>query len=248
MLLQCKGASVAGRLAPVDIRVNQGQLVHLVGPNGAGKSTLLNVLSGLLPSQGVIELAGRPLSEIKGAELAQWRAWLPQQQLPFGSMPVWHYLRLHLSSSATQADAVLRDVLAQLSLQEKLTCMLTHLSGGEWQRVRLAAVVLQAHPAINPRAKLLILDEPMTALDVAQQRAVDKLLVDLCHAGLAVIASSHDLNHSLRHAHIVWLMHQGRVVRQGEADGVLTAAHLAPIYQTDFEQIETAQGPLLFIP
>jgi vitamin B12 transport system ATP-binding protein len=248
MLLQCKGASVAGRLAPVDLSVTPGQLVHLVGPNGAGKSTLLNVLAGLLPAQGAIEFAGRSLSKIRGAELAQWRAWLPQQSLPLGAMPVWHYLRMHLSSSVIQVDGVLKDVLAQLSLQEKLTCMLTQLSGGEWQRVRLAAVILQIHPAINPHAKLLILDEPMTALDVAQQRAVDKLLVELCHAGLAVMASSHDLNHSLRHADWVWLMHQGRVVQQGEPNSVLTTAQLTPIYQTDFEQIETAQGPLLFIP
>ena len=248
MLLQCQGASVIGRLAPVDLSVNPGQLVHLVGPNGAGKSTLLNVLSGLLPAQGVIQFAGRTLSEISGAELAQARAWLPQQQLPPGAMPVWHYLRLHLSSTSPQADAVLKDVLALLSLQEKLPGVLTQLSGGEWQRVRLAAVVLQVHPAINPAARLLLLDEPMTALDVAQQRAVDKLLAELCHAGLAVIASSHDLNHSLRHADVVWLMHQTRVVQQGEAASVLSAAHLAPIYQTEFEQIETAQGPLLFIP
>ena len=88
MLLQCQGASVIGRLAPVDLSVNPGQLVHLVGPNGAGKSTLLNVLSGLLPAQGVIQFAGRTLSESSGAELAQVRAWLPQQQLPSGAMPV----------------------------------------------------------------------------------------------------------------------------------------------------------------
>ncbi|MBK0095518.1 vitamin B12 ABC transporter ATP-binding protein BtuD [Erwinia sp. S63] len=248
MLLQCQGVSVAGRLAPVDLGVNAGEWVHLVGPNGAGKSTLLSVLSGLLPGHGVIQLAGESLNSLSGDVLAQRRAWLPQQQAALGTMPVWHYLRLHFSSASPQADVTLNDVLAQLSVQDKLTRKLTQLSGGEWQRVRLAAVVMQIHPAINPHGKLLILDEPMTALDVAQQRAVDKLLLQLCHAGIAVIASGHDLNHSLRHADRVGLMHQGEVVMQGRARDVLTVANLSPLYQTEFQQLDTPQGPLLFIP
>jgi vitamin B12 transport system ATP-binding protein len=248
MVLQCQGASVVGRLAPVELEVNAGELVHVVGPNGAGKSTLLHVLSGMLSSQGIILLDGMPLSALKGTALAQLRAWLPQQQMAPGQMPVWHYLRMHLAADAQQADTVLQHVLAQLGLQDKLTRSLTQLSGGEWQRVRLAAVVLQLHPTINPRGKLLLLDEPMSALDVAQQRAVDKLLAELCLSGLAIVASGHDLNHSLRHADRVWLMHQGDIVRQGKASEVLTAVQLAPLYQTPFEQIDTAQGPLLFIP
>lgn len=248
MLLQCQGASVAGRLAPVDLSVYSGQLVHVVGPNGAGKSTLLNVLAGLLPAQGVIQFAHQPLSAMRGNTLAQCRAWLPQQQMALGSMPVWHYLRQHFSSVSSQTDVTLNAVLTQLNLQDMLSRSLTQLSGGEWQRVRLAAVIVQIHPAINPLGKVLILDEPMTALDVAHQRAVDKLLVELCQAGIAVIASGHDLNHSLRHAHLIWLMHQGRLVKQGAPRDVLTAANLAPLYHTEFEAIHTPQGPLLFIP
>ena len=248
MVLQCRGASVPGRLAQTDLHIAAGEWVHVVGPNGAGKSTLLNVLCGLLPSAGDILLANQPLSALNGAALAQLRAWLPQQQFAPGQMPVWHYLNMHVKAASPQTDAVLRDVLAQLRLKDKLMRNLTQLSGGEWQRVRLAAVVLQIHPAINPHGKLLILDEPLTALDVAQQRAVDKLLMDLCQQGIAIIASGHDLNHSLRHAERVWLMYRGEVVRQGAPHDVLTAAQLAPLYQIAFEQVDTAQGSLLYIP
>lgn len=248
MLLQCKGASVAGRLASVDLTVNAGERVHLVGPNGAGKSTLLAMLSGLLPAHGEIQFAQQPIGVLRAVALAQQRAWLPQQQSAPGTMPVWHYLRMHLTATAAQTDITLQTVLAQLGLWDTLTRNVMQLSGGEWQRVRLAAVVLQIHPAINARGRLLILDEPMTALDVAQQRAVDHLLMDLSLAGIAVVASGHDLNHSLRHADRVWLMHQGSVVRQGSPGEVLTTANLAPIYQADFAQFDTPQGPLLFIP
>jgi len=248
VLLQCQGVSVAGRLTPADLTLNHGERVHLIGPNGAGKSTLLCVLAGLLPARGGIQLAGEALTSLPGATLAQLRAWLPQQHAVPGTLPVWHYLRMHMTQAAPVTDSVLADILTQLSLQDKLTRNLTQLSGGEWQRVRLAAVVLQIHPAINPRGRLLVLDEPMTALDVAQQHAVDRLLAQLCQAGIAIIASGHDLNHSLRHADRVWLMHQGAVVSQGRADEVLTAARLAPLYQTRFEQIDTPHGPLLIIP
>lgn len=248
MLLQCQNLCVAGRLAPVSLTLRRGELVHVVGPNGAGKSTLLSVLAGMLPAQGEITLAGQPLASLSGAALAQRRAWLPQQQAAPVSLPVWHYLRLHLPPLPADADTVLQAVLAPLGLQDKLRHTLSQLSGGEWQRVRLAAVILQVHPALNPRGQLLILDEPMTALDVARQRAVDTLLAQLCEAGIAVLASGHDLNHSLRRASVVWLMQQGEVVCQGHATEVLTAARLTPLYQTAFRQIDTPDGPLLFIP
>ena len=67
-------------------------------------------------------------------------------------------------------------------------------------------------------------------------------------AGIAIVASGHDLNHSLRHADRVWLMHQGRVVSQGGAREVLTAERLEPLYQAEFVQLETPQGPLLYLP
>jgi vitamin B12 transport system ATP-binding protein len=82
---------------------------------------------------------------------------------------------------------------------------------------------------------------------VAQQRAVDTLLEQLRQAGMAVVASGHDLNHSLRHADRVWLMHQGTMVAQGTADSVLTAEQLGPLYQIDFLRIETPQGALLLV-
>ena len=172
----------------------------------------------------------------------------PEQQPAPAALPVWHYLRLHSPPGGVNAQATLTDLLQQLGLQDKLTRPLAQLSGGEWQRVRLAAVVLQIHPAINPRGALLILDEPLTALDIAQQREVDKLLLQLSEAGIAIVASGHDLNHSLRHADRVWLMHQGRVVSQGRAREVLTAERLEPLYQAEFVQLETPQGPLLYLP
>jgi vitamin B12 transport system ATP-binding protein len=162
-------------------------------------------------------------------------------------MPVWHYLRLHLKQAGSQSDVRLSTLLQQLQLQDKLTRSLTRLSGGEWQRVRLAAVCAQIDPLINPHGRLLILDEPMTALDIGQQKAADDLIAALCAAGISVIASSHDLNHSLQHADRVWLMNRGQVVAQGEPAKVLTPQRLTPLYQITFRQIQLEGRTLLTV-
>lgn len=99
---------------------------------------------------------------------------------------------------------------------------MNQLSGGEWQRVRLAAVVLQIHPDANPVGQLLLLDEPMNSLDVAQQNALDRVLHHLCQAGIAIVMSSHDLNHTLRHAHKAQLLKRGKLIACGRREEVLT--------------------------
>ncbi|WP_313118854.1 ATP-binding cassette domain-containing protein, partial [Pantoea septica] len=185
-----------------------------------------------------------PLREWRGAALARVRAWLPQQIAP-GFMPVYHYLRLHLSDA--RADGTLSELLETLRLQDKLARPLTQLSGGEWQRVRLAAAFAQIDPALNPQGRVLLLDEPMTGLDIAQQNAVHNLIVGLRRAGVCVIASSHDLNHTLRHADSVWLMAQGRVVAQGAAASILTPERLSDLYAIPFRQLELDGQPLLTI-
>ncbi|WP_312240450.1 vitamin B12 ABC transporter ATP-binding protein BtuD [Pantoea sp.] len=249
MLMKLEGVAVPGRLAPFSATLSGGELLHLVGPNGAGKSTLLALMTGLLAFQGELEFLQQPLARWTPQALAQRRAWLPQQQAPLSQMPVFHYLRLHLQkeSDKKQVDAALGELLEKLQLSDKLTRPLTQLSGGEWQRVRLAAVVLQIDPTSNPQGKLLILDEPMTALDVAQQKAVDDVLARLRNAGIAVIASGHDLNHSLQQADNVWLMHQGSVVAQGPASRLLTPERLSPVYQVAFRQFELDGQRLLTV-
>lgn len=247
MLLRLQQAAVPGRLLPLTGELAAGQLLHVAGPNGAGKSTLLSVIAGLQPASGTVLLDEQPLSDWNGAAMARVRGWLPQQQAPLSQMPVWHYLRLHLKQAAGQTDDRLSTLLKRLQLQDKLSRSLTRLSGGEWQRVRLAAVCVQVDPNINPHGRLLILDEPMTALDIAQQKAVDDLIADLCAAGISVIASSHDLNHSLQQADRVWLMDKGALIAQGETAEVLTPQRLTPIYQIAFRQLELEGRTLLTV-
>lgn len=245
-LLQLNEIAVAERLGPISATVQAGELVHLVGPNGAGKSTLLTRAAGLSSGAGKITFLERELNDWQPTQLARYRAYLSQQQMPPFSMPVWHYLQLHQTLGPT--DKVMLNLVETLGLADKLTRSVNQLSGGEWQRVRLAAVVLQIHPEINPQGRLLLLDEPMNSLDVAQQTALDRILVALCEAGIAVVMSSHDLNHSLRHAHTVWLLRAGKMIAQGSRDEVLSPQHLATAYNMHFRRLQIEGHSMLIAP
>ncbi|HDT1602141.1 TPA: vitamin B12 ABC transporter ATP-binding protein BtuD [Enterobacter sichuanensis] len=236
LLMQLTDVAEKGRLAPITGTVNAGEILHLVGPNGAGKSTLLARMAGLVGGEGQVTLLGHPLTDWTPVSLAHRRSYLVQQQTPPFAMPVWHYLTLHLHDK--HHTALLTDVAAALGLEDKLARHASQLSGGEWQRVRLAAAIVQIHPAGNPHGRLLLLDEPMSGLDVAQQAALDTLLSTLSRKGIAVVMSSHDLNHTLRHAHRVWLLSKGNLIASGTRDQVLTPPHLARAYNMAFRRLE----------
>lgn len=236
LLMQLTDVAEKGRLKPITAAVNAGEILHLVGPNGAGKSTLLARMAGLTSGVGNIALQGHSLSEWPSLALSNRRSYLVQQQTPPFAMPVWHYLMLHLHDK--NHTELLKDVARSLGLEDKLARHASQLSGGEWQRVRLAAVILQIHPAGNPYGCLLLLDEPMSGLDVAQQAALDRMLSALSLKGIAVVMSSHDLNHTLRHAHRVWLLARGEMIASGSRDSVLTPPNLAIAYNMPFRRLD----------
>lgn len=244
-LLQLHNVEDAGRLGPVTASVRKGEMLHLVGPNGAGKSTLLARMAGITQGAGDILFNDQKLGEWAAPRLARHRAFLAQQQTPPFAMPVWHYLSLHQHGSPQ--DALSYDIAQALGLNDKLGRGVNQLSGGEWQRVRLAAVILQIHPAANADGQLLLLDEPMNSLDVAQQAALDRLLSSLVQAGITVIMSSHDLNHTLRHAHQTWLLSKGQLLASGGRDAVMTPQNLTRAYGIPFRRLDMA-GHRMLIP
>jgi vitamin B12 transport system ATP-binding protein len=243
-LMQLQGVAEPGRLHPVSAEVRQGEIVHLVGPNGAGKSTLLARMAGLSQGAGQVMLSGRTLTDWPAPELARHRAYLTQHQTPPFAMPVWHYLTLH-QLDKTQ-HALQQEIAEKLGLADKLARPVNQLSGGEWQRVRLAAVVLQIHPRGNPDGQLLLLDEPMNSLDVAQQSGLDKLLTELRLAGVTVVMSSHDLNHTLRFASQTWLLRRGQMLASGDTPHVLTIENLTAAYDMPFKKLN-ADGVQILI-
>jgi iron complex transport system ATP-binding protein len=192
LTLHAGGRTLVERL---DFVAGPGECWVVIGRNGAGKSTLLQVLAGLRqPAGGAVLIDGRELAHWPLAALAQRRAYLPQGRSDaFGYRVLDTVLiaRHPYQGSAywdTDADRDLAlQALAAMDAAHLAARDVRTLSGGERQRVAIAAVLAQDTP-------LLLLDEPASALDLAHQVALMRLLAGLCRAGRTVLMVAHDLN------------------------------------------------------
>jgi len=233
-------------LTRVGLEVTTGSWVTVIGPNGAGKSTLLRAIGGLVPYAGEIELFGTPLARLRRRERARLVATVPQDPVVPAGMTVLDYallgrtpyIRPLASETATDLDVV-GDVLDQLDLARFAGRRLESLSGGERQRVFLAR-------ALSQEAKLLLLDEPTTALDIGHQQEVLELVDRMRHQrGLTVLATMHDLSVAGEYAQHLVLLAAGAVVAAGVPREVLTEQLLAEHYRARVRVIEGGQGPLV---
>jgi iron complex transport system ATP-binding protein len=221
-----------------------GELVALVGPNGAGKTTLVRALTGLLPADGTIELAGTPLAALPARERARRVAYLPQGHVFHWPMEVAAVVALgrhpHADpfSPLSQADrAAVGAALAATETEPLAARTVTALSGGEQARVALAR-------ALATQAPVLLADEPTMSLDPRHQLTVMDMLARAAHGGAAVLAIVHDLALAARFADRAVLMADGRIVADGAARAVLTPARIAEVFAVEAAITDTAVGPL----
>jgi iron complex transport system ATP-binding protein len=179
-----------------------GELWCIAGPNGAGKTTLISTLAGLMkPAAGHVEVDGVALAHWQPARLAQRRALMPQTVRDAFSASVLDIVLLnrfpHLGGWGWERDedrAAAHAALAALGLETFATRDVLSLSGGERQRVALAAVLCQDAP-------LLLLDEPLSHLDLHHQIACLDALTRWVQADArAIVFSCHDLNLARRFA------------------------------------------------
>jgi iron complex transport system ATP-binding protein len=219
-------------LAGVDCDVAPGRLLAVVGPNGSGKSTLLRALLGLVSlDAGTVTLKGRPLSAWRRAEVATVLGVVSQREdvlFPLGvedTVLMARYARLGpLAPAGTADQAAVRSALERCdawSLRDRRT---ETLSGGEWQRVRVARALAQ-----EPEA--LLLDEPTVALDVRHEMEVFELVRALTDGGLASLVITHHLNLAARYADALLLLDRGRTVAYGTPAEVLREDVLSTVFQ-----------------
>lgn len=228
MKLEATGLRVTYRgakqpaLDEVSFTVSAGEFVAVAGPNGSGKTTLLRALLGLVPATaGQVILDGRPLDSWSRRALAETIGALPQREEPAFPLTIeeavlmGRWSRLGPVAAAGPADrAAIADALARCDLAGFERRGIDTLSGGEWQRARLARALVA-----SPR--LLLLDEPTAALDMGHEMELFELLRSLVRDGLGVLVITHDLNLAARYAGRMVLMHHGRVVASGTPSEVL---------------------------
>lgn len=248
-MIDAKNIALGTRLLPLNFHAGKGEVVHLLGPNGSGKSTLLELLSGLTEGQGKVSLDGVELARIDSLSLARQRAYLSQQHKPAFAIGVYQYLNLSLSAInnlvPASVEKAVNDVCGALEIADKLGRNTDQLSGGEWQRVRLAGVCLQIWPEINPEGKLLILDEPATALDIAQQSVMYNLVRQIADKGISVVMSNHDINRTLSDADRVVLLKNGHIVAQGKPREVMRVDTLEHTFGAKLRRVDVGDQTLI---
>ncbi|MCR9847149.1 vitamin B12 ABC transporter ATP-binding protein BtuD [Vibrio antiquarius] len=252
-MMHVKHMSVGSRLLPLSFECKAGEIVHVVGPNGSGKSTLLAAISDTLSYRegmsGEVYVGDKNLLTLPLPEQAHVRGYLCQQSRPAFNVDVFQYLALSLPSGAEIADIKVRDavnmVVELVQLQDKLHRSIQTLSGGEWQRVRLAGVCLQVWRTINPFSQFLILDEPAAPLDIAQEGLLYQLINAMAAQGIGVLVANHDLNRTLKHADKVLLLNNGVLHSSGNADTVLTEEALGEVFNTQVKKVIVDEQPYL---
>ena len=215
----------------VSFEARRGAITALVGPNGSGKSTLVGALLRLQPhASGAIAIDAVALGDMDRRAFARAVAVVTQREALVFPLPVREYVALgrypHEGAwrAAGPADDAAVGRAIGLAGVEPLADRRTHeLSGGEWQRVRIARALAQGGDA-------LVLDEPTTFLDIAHEMAMFELFARLAREGMAILLVSHQLNLVARFADAMVLLDRGRVVAAGPPASVMQAAVLEPVY------------------
>lgn len=233
-------------LKEVSFTLREGEMLGVLGPNASGKTTLLKNVAGLLqPACGEISFAGRPSSELSVKDRARLIAYVPQSEESFLDFFVAQIVMmgrapyLGLWGFEGEADRLkAREAMERTSTWELRERGIDELSGGERQRVILARALAQ-------EAKILILDEPTSHLDVRHQKET----LDLCSAlarerGLSVLMTLHDLNLAALYCDRLLLLKEGTVFKIGSAKETLTAPHLREVFGIEMTVLHDSKSGL----
>jgi iron complex transport system ATP-binding protein len=216
----------------VSLRVGPRELVAVGGPNGSGKTTLVRALLGLLPIEGgAAMLDGKPIASWRRGSLAKVVGVVPQREDIVFPLTVAQTVMLgrypHLGPLAPEGpvdrEAVLK-ALRRCDVESLAQRKVDTLSGGEWQRVRVARALAQ-------QPKILVLDEPTASLDVRHEMELFELVRTLVAEGLAGLVVTHELNLAARFADRILLLSEGRVAAEGSPSDVFRPDILARVFQ-----------------
>lgn len=224
-------------LKDITTSIKPQSITVLIGPNAAGKSTLLRCIIGAIkPSQGKVLIDKRQAHKIPPKALAQCAAYVPQRPVVSAAFSVREVVELGryvLPRNISKVD----EALEQLNLTNLGERAFQTLSVGQQQRVALARAFAQL--SANG---YLILDEPMSAMDLNYVYKCVDLLRARADAGATVILALHDLSLAARIADNVLLLDKGRLVLSGDVDEVMQPKHLTKVFGIELERVSRAGG------
>ena len=215
----------------INFSIESGEFLCLLGPNGCGKTTLIKSLNRLINiDKGQVEINGQNIAEMPRPEIARLIGYVPQLHQPAFPFTVLEVVLMgrspHLGpfSSPRPHDISIAeeamDMMGIIALKDK---PYTQLSGGERQLVVFARVLAQ-------KPSLILLDEPTSHLDFANQVRLLRTVAQLAETGIPIIMTSHFPDHAFMVSNKVALMKKGQILDIGTPDDVVTEANLERVY------------------
>lgn len=214
-------------LTDIDFAARPGEVTVVVGPNGSGKSTLIKALTGELSYSGRATINGHEIGRLRPRQAASMRAVLPQATVLAFPFTVREVVALGLTGGQPGVPPVdfkslPEKALGAVGLNGFGGRFYGELSGGEQQRVQLARVISQVWvPVLDGAPRYLMLDEPVSSLDINHQLQILNLACRFAEAGGGAIAILHDLNLAAMFADRISVLKNGRVCRSGTPAEVL---------------------------
>jgi iron complex transport system ATP-binding protein len=206
-------------LKNASITINTNELVVIMGANGAGKSTLLKLMSGLLkPSIGEIYFDNQKLSSYKPIELARMRAVLSQHYeiafpLKVSEIAMMGRYPYFIDKPSSLDESIVLESMQKMEVAHLCDRNYATLSGGEAQKVQMSRVLAQIHIGENEK-KMMLLDEPVSHLDMKFQYQLLEVAKNYVQSNTAVLAILHDINLALKFADRILFMKEGSIVAE----------------------------------
>lgn len=217
----------------------EGTFYGIAGPNGSGKTTWLKLMAGLLnPDKEKVFIDGRDIHDMPRKTIAKGLSFVPQMfSIPYAYtvrevIMMGRYAHMNgIASGGPLHDEIVDNTIVQTALFELKDRYVNELSGGELQRVMIARAIAQD-------SKIILLDEPISHLDIHHQHQIIELLKKQCRDyNKTVIAVLHDLNITTNHCDHIFLLKEGHIIEQGEPMQVLTEEVIKRIYDIDVKLI-----------
>ncbi|MCY9517077.1 ABC transporter ATP-binding protein [Paenibacillus apiarius] len=244
----CFGMSQHFAIKDVSLYAEQGERISIIGPNGSGKSTLLKLMARLLkPHHGVVMLDGKDIADMKGKDSAKALSMLTQIQPQLTDMTVRdlvqygrHPYSSMLTGTSREDRAVTEWAICATRMENLADRPLESLSGGERQRAWIAMALAQ-------QPKVLLLDEPTTYLDIANQLEVLELMNQLnSQMNMTVVMVLHDINQAAQYSDRMIVMHEGSIVHHGAPRDVMTPDMFESVFRIRVRIHQEEAYPYIF--